>query len=501
MLHYFLLPTMMKRLVLVVVGAGLFVLASLVVLQMGVEAGFRAGGAGGCGDFAEAINVSVDGDTIAQMIPSKDSSGVTITKNLRIMGGWSPSVNCQEANQSFTETTDFKAYGFLYDANTRSELNHDNAPVLVVEDINAPGFPNVDKLVIENMLLDGSGSTAQGGGIKGVISDAAELRLDNNLFVDNNVTQNGGGLHLEINNGSHLVIDYSEFEDNTATTNGAGLYIEARGGSTVTLTGGRIFNNRGGSGAGFDIYLYDNSHLIIQNVIISQNNTLTANRDGGGGRVVMDGGRVSIMNSTFSQNTATRNGGGLYIEMDGGEVLIENSEFLNNSAANGGGVYIKSVGSSTSNVTLKRNTFAGGTPNAHSFEQGGTGLLSVSMLESFIHLPGVFNAPTSNVEWARITDISIDADLNYIVDFETNFTPNVSDVHVHFFFDTVSVANAGTQGSGGTWIPYGGGSPFTGYGFDDWTDGPYGAERMCILVADAPSHATRSGTGNCVRLP
>jgi actin-like ATPase involved in cell morphogenesis len=69
-------------------------------------------------------------------------------------------------------------------------------------------------------------------------------------------------------------------------------------------------------------------------------------------------------------------------------------------------------------------------------------------------------------------------------------------VHVHFFFDTVSQANAGVPGSG-PWFVYGGPSPFTGYAV---SERPAGAQQMCILVAN-PDHSVRAGTGNCRPLP
>jgi hypothetical protein len=109
--------------------------------------------------------------------------------------------------------------------------------------------------------------------------------------------------------------------------------------------------------------------------------------------------------------------------------------------------------------------------------------------------------------WAKINDISLDADLNYVVDFQTNFVPNTSDVHVHFFFDTVEPQYAGTalcpfpnDLDQCKWKLYDGPSPFTNYSFADRPDGPYGAESMCILVADS-DHSVRLGTGNCVELP
>jgi hypothetical protein len=85
----------------------------------------------------------------------------------------------------------------------------------------------------------------------------------------------------------------------------------------------------------------------------------------------------------------------------------------------------------------------------------------------------------------------------YEVVFEVNgFTYGLPGNHVHFFFDTVPVDQAGTPG-GGPWELYGGPSPFTGYRL---AQRPTGAKSLCILVAN-PDHSIRRGTGNCFPLP
>ncbi|MCO5206362.1 MAG: hypothetical protein M9928_15105 [Anaerolineae bacterium] len=103
---------------------------------------------------------------------------------------------------------------------------------------------------------------------------------------------------------------------------------------------------------------------------------------------------------------------------------------------------------------------------------------------------------------ARITGITLDSTY-YVVAFETvGFTPTWGAQHVHFFFDTVSAENAGQPGSG-PWQLYpasadgSNSSPFTLY---STADRPAGAEKMCILVANA-DHSVNQGTGNCVWLP
>ena len=97
---------------------------------------------------------------------------------------------------------------------------------------------------------------------------------------------------------------------------------------------------------------------------------------------------------------------------------------------------------------------------------------------------------------ARITGIAI-TDGRYVVDYQTfGYTPALPGTHMHFFFNTVSVADAGVPGAG-PWFLYVGPAPFTGYKV---SDKPADASQMCILVAN-PDHSIIPDTGNCMVLP
>ena len=96
----------------------------------------------------------------------------------------------------------------------------------------------------------------------------------------------------------------------------------------------------------------------------------------------------------------------------------------------------------------------------------------------------------------RITGISI-SDGRYVVDYQVfGFEPALPGQHMHFFFNTVSVADAGVPGTG-PWFLYAGPMPFTGYKV---SDRPAAATQMCILVAKS-DHSIIPDTGNCVDLP
>lgn len=113
--------------------------------------------------------------------------------------------------------------------------------------------------------------------------------------------------------------------------------------------------------------------------------------------------------------------------------------------------------------------------------------------------------PTEDLPGGRYVEITgIRAEGGaYAVDFTPyNFEPFIGegdqDFHVHFFFNDLEPANAGTNGpSPGEWFLYDGPSPFTGYTF---ADRPPEATQLCALVADA-RHGVTVGSGNCVTLP
>jgi tRNA A-37 threonylcarbamoyl transferase component Bud32 len=108
--------------------------------------------------------------------------------------------------------------------------------------------------------------------------------------------------------------------------------------------------------------------------------------------------------------------------------------------------------------------------------------------------------PTPDKPYVVITDITLDSNYYYVVNYEVhNFPEGSPRMHVHMFFDTVPPDQAGVPGSGPwklTWGPYGD-PPFTQYAE---SDRPSGATQMCSLVAN-PDHTVQPNSGNCMDLP
>jgi hypothetical protein len=270
---------------------------SLAVLYLNVHARAASSGAGGCGNFIDAVALVEDGDIVTPMVPPRNSEGAVISKNIIIQGGWSPPQNgCDVANQVFTTTADMLTAGFTFDApGARSGLFFFDQPVLTID-------PQVNNLTIQHISFEQQGTlTQKGGGISGVINNGAVVRFENIVFTNSTTLSQGGGLYLEVRGGSRLVISDSLF-----------------------------YGNKSGSGGGFEIRVYDNSKVIIHNTQVISNEATTGN--GGGGLILIDTGVVTITDSVFKSNLAFQS--------------------LSGQASGPNGLTIQSLGSGPAKVTL-----------------------------------------------------------------------------------------------------------------------------------------------------
>lgn len=136
-------------------------------------------------------------------------------------------------------------------------------------------------------------SAGDGGGIH----NEGALTLDNCTITGNSTSQNGGGIY---NASGELTIMNSVISDNTAL-----------GGS-----GGGIFNGDG--------------LLDVTNSAFSGNIT-----NSGHGGAIANGGRLTITNTTLSNNNASASGGGI---LSSGTLSVSHSAFSGNSADWGGGI-------------------------------------------------------------------------------------------------------------------------------------------------------------------
>ncbi len=112
--------------------------------------------------------------------------------------------------------------------------------------------------------------------------------------------------------------------------------------------------------------------------------------------------------------------------------------------------------------------------------------------------PTITATATPDTTYVVIDSIGLDGS-TYVVNYSVYNDPGeVPGLHVHLFFDTVPVEQAGVPGSGPWKLTYRnyGPSPYTGLG----TANRGNATQLCALIAN-PNHTVIQGTGNCVDLP
>ncbi len=405
----------------------------------------RSSGAGNCGDFLDAINAADPGDVL---IPMVDNDGgrntlqsVITVDDLTIEGGWTPPPsNCPDPNFSTETPAELLAAGFNYQGlDARSHLFTFGAPAVRIDDA-------IKKLTVINTsfrVVD-SNMTQNGGGLSGTDMFSATISMARvGFYVDQDdaplsISGSGGGVDLDIDGGSRGTIDGATFERLRAAT-GGGFEIVVRGGSHVTLKNLVVRNNHAEGGSG------------------------------GGGRIIIHSGYVTITDSLFEGNTATGPGSQLSIER---------------------------VGTTGPAAATLINTTFGAAPALVDIPLSvtGSGLiyknlrhrLAFSQLASFPATPR-----------AIITDLTRVGNTYRATFITDGFTPALPGQHVHFFYDTVPPSQAGIPAPSSNWFVYGSSVPFTQATV---ANRPFGATKLCILVAN-PNHSVIQGTGNCVTLP
>ncbi len=200
-------------------------------------------------------------------------------------------------------------------------------------------------------LRHGNSGSSNGGGISIM---GSKLTLIDSLLSDSRGGA-GGGIHLT--NQSELVVDNSEIRGNYANSDGGA--IRAVHGSTVEIrNGSRIIENEAGThGGGLAVYA-TTSLLVHGGSQISGNRAeLSGGGIASGNPQGFDGGQVTLLDATISNNTVDgfgpRPGGGILIHS--GEVEMLGTRIENNFSDGWGGGIHHSLGS----LTMREVTVAG----------------------------------------------------------------------------------------------------------------------------------------------
>lgn len=296
------------------------------------------------GDSAD-VTVKRADDYTGAMLKISNDADVTL-QNIIVDGGavWSPANNYYERTNSGVEALDscIKVDGTLSLGNGAQVQNND---------------------YVENITQYGreTGGAAISVTKTGSLTLAGIAKLHDNACKRENKPPtdyggNFGGGAIAVNGGKILIEDdveiYHNFVDNQ---NGAGGAIVIRDQATVTMNGGKIYENMAFNGGGIGTF-YNGGHFILNEGVISDN---TARMMGGGVRVCGIGGTSTFtMNGgTISGNSVAHNtdgsGGGVHLYGGKDTFIMTDGVIENNFAqSSGGGIAVGSMSSPSSAVIL-----------------------------------------------------------------------------------------------------------------------------------------------------
>ncbi|WP_116790506.1 T9SS type A sorting domain-containing protein [Flavobacterium psychrotrophum] len=235
------------------------------------------------------------------------------------------------------------------------------------------------RLTVNGALISDNTSNRAGGGIEDNSGANGQVTLTNITLTDNvtnNSPGNGGGLH--VTGAGTVSISGGTVSGNEAGAEGGGLW---NGTGTMNIDGTLITNNTA-SGAladqgGGGIYNLNGGTVTIINATISNN--VADGAAGSGGGILNDvGSQLSVTDTEISGNTAARAGGGIEDNSGTSTIVLTNVDLINNSTGsspgNGGGLHITGAGSAT---------ITGGVVRGNSAVEGGglwnaTGTLTVN---------------------------------------------------------------------------------------------------------------------------
>ncbi len=297
------------------------------------------------------------------------------------------------ANGTYTENLTI-ARGVVLTGSSRSRTIIDGgglAPVIRVEGGNVAfidnltatnGFNDVDGggvdvgsqgvAVLNNVRLTGNVARAGGGAYAG----SATLYVTDSL-VDNNV---GGGLSVPVGSGANLLVVRNTAVINNTDSSPAAVFAD-----NLSMLDSIVSGNQGDDGVLFFEGVVERSE-VSNNLIDSGLCAVRSFRDGtirfstvahnvaritGG---VCNGGRLTIANSTITNNTGLQEGGGLGQTVPGAEIVtsVQFSTIADNEGPLGDAITV-AVG----RIVLQGSIVAGTTPGEVCRSIGGSGIVSL----------------------------------------------------------------------------------------------------------------------------
>jgi len=197
-------------------------------------------------------------------------------------------------------------------------------------------------LLKSNDLVFGKSLTVQGPGAAALtissgnsghivqVLDGYTMTIRDLSFKDSTVKTKYGFL----DNQGTLKLENSIVSGNSSP-GGTGGGISNEVGRSLTLNNSIVANNSALYGGGIFSDLHGT--ISIRNSTISGNKAVGA-KDASGGGMVVNGGKLTLINSTVSGNTTSGIGGGIYVS--GSQAIITFCTIYNNKAQSGGGLSI-----------------------------------------------------------------------------------------------------------------------------------------------------------------
>lgn len=212
------------------------------------------------------------------------------------------------------------------------------------------------------------GKAQRGGGLC-IENDGSKDSVLNSSFNDNTAKECGGG--IAVASTSSISLQLTEVQaNNNKLVNASTSDLWGRGGGiavvngSIRMTGGHVNNNsayvgggvfvawnkssfssveirdnevsQGGGGIAIREANVDLTGCTIQNNSVSEESTSMVGDTGGGGILVRQGGSMTVLESTISNNVSFSGGGGVKVEK--GVFRATKSYILRNTASQGGGI-------------------------------------------------------------------------------------------------------------------------------------------------------------------
>ena len=189
-------------------------------------------------------------------------------------------------------------------------------------------FNNGGMLVVENVMIMNNSATGTSGSGGGVFNDGGMLAIIASTIEGNTANRAGGGVETAGGNVEITDTDINGNDAGTAPGNGGGVHIG--GAAVVNVTTSRFDGNTAVEGAG--LWNSGSGKAVVLGTSFMNG---SATRGGG---VYQSGtaGRMDVRQSLLASNSASTRGGGMFVE--GGEVTVSNTTLSGNTANEGAGV-------------------------------------------------------------------------------------------------------------------------------------------------------------------